>query len=334
MARRRLSERQLARIGRIQERRRSKAEARAAVALAEHDDAAPRTGLVVVRHGANLVVEDADGHVHHCVTRQHIGEPVCGDRVVWQPSGPTTGVVTAIEPRRNLLSRPGSGGQSKPLAANISVLAVVIAPEPPPTGFLTDHYLVAAERIGVAALILCTKMDQLEGAARVTFLKGLAHYREVGYPILPLSSQRPASLTELQQQLAGETAILVGQSGVGKSSLIKALLPHHAIQVGALSRATGLGRHTTSAATSYRLDCGGRLIDSPGVRSFRIGQIARCELEQSFPEFRPYLGRCRFKNCRHLREPECAIQDARTQGRITQARLSAFHHLAATIAHD
>jgi ribosome biogenesis GTPase len=334
MPRRRLSQRQLARVQRIQERRRAKAEARAEGASVETEDDDPRRGLVAVRHGANLMVEDDSGDLHHCVTRQHIGEPVCGDRVVWQPSTPSTGVVTAIEPRQTLLSRPGVGGHEKPLAANISLIAVVIAPRPPPSGYLTDQYLVAAERIGVSALILCSKMDLLGDAARSRYLDALRHYPDLGYPILPVSIEEPASLVGVRERIADMTAILVGQSGVGKSSLIKALLPHRPIEVGALSQATGLGRHTTSAATSYRLNGGGRIIDSPGVRSFRLGRISRSELEKGFPELQPYLGRCRFADCRHREEPECAIREANALGRIADARLRAFHHLAETAVSD
>ncbi|MEA3638598.1 MAG: ribosome small subunit-dependent GTPase A [Lamprobacter sp.] len=331
MPRRRLSERQIARIERIQDRRRSKVEARAELALSELDEEAERNGLVVVRHGATLLVEDQDGQVHHCVTRQHIGHPVCGDQVVWQPSGPNAGVITAIQPRETLLSRPGTSGQDKPLAANIGLLTIVIAPQPPPTGFLIDQYLVAAERIGVPALILCNKMDLLDDTERAAFLGGLEHYTKIGYRLLPLSLKQDPSIAPLREHFADRSGILVGQSGVGKSSLIKALLPDQAIQIGALSTATGLGRHTTSAATSYRLDSGGRLIDSPGVRSFRLGAIARPELEQGFPEFRPFLGRCRFSDCHHQHEPDCAILMASADGAIAPDRLLAFHQLAKAI---
>ncbi len=331
MPRRRLSERQIARIQRIQERRRSKVEARAALALEEIGDEAARDGLVVVRHGANLIVEDQQGRCHHCVTRQHIGHPVCGDRVVWQPCGPQAGVITAIHHRATLLSRPGASGAEKPLAANIGLLIVVVAPQPPPTGFLIDQYLVAAERIGVSALILCNKMDLLDETARARFLGDLQHYAEIGYPLLPLSLKQDQRLAPLRQRLAGRCGILVGQSGVGKSSLIQALLPALEVQIGALSGATGLGRHTTSAATSYRLESGGRLIDSPGVRSFRLGAIERAELEQGFPEFRPFIGRCRFSNCRHGQEPDCAIRAASAGGAIAPIRLRAFHQLAKTV---
>jgi ribosome biogenesis GTPase len=129
--------------------------------------------------------------------------------------------------------------------------------------------------------------------------------------------------------LRGHTSILVGQSGVGKSSLINALLPDREVQVGRLSQATGLGRHTTSAATLYTLPHGGRLIDSPGVRSFRLSSPNRGELEQGFREFSPHLGKCRFHDCRHDREPECAIRSAVTAGEIHPDRLANFLHMAA-----
>lgn len=328
MPRRRLSERQVERIQRIQDRRRSKVEARAELVLTQLDDEVARNGLVVVRFGANLIVEDTEGTCHHCVTRQHIGHPVCGDQVVWQPCGPSAGVITAIHPRKTLLSRPGANGQDKPLAANIGLLIIVIAPEPAPTGFLMDQYLVAAERISVPALILCNKMDLLDDSERKAFMARLEHYAKIGYPLLPLSLKQDPRLGPLRERFAGRTGILVGQSGVGKSSLIKALLPDQDIQIGAISGATGLGRHTTSAATSYRLDSGGRLIDSPGVRSFRLGPIKRAELEHGFPEFRPFIGRCRFSNCQHQQEPDCAILAARTEGAITADRLLAFQQLA------
>lgn len=328
MPRRRLSERQIARIERIQDRRRSKAEARAELALSELGDSAERNGLVVVRHGANLLVEDQHEKYHHCVTRRHIGHPVCGDQVVWHPCGPKAGVITAIHRRQTLLSRPSANGHDKPLAANISLLVIVVAPQPAPTGFLVDQYLVAAERIGVQALILCNKMDLLDGRERAQFLSRLNHYADIGYPLLPLSLKQDPSIAPLRERFAGRSGILVGQSGVGKSSLIKALLPDQAIEIGALSGATGLGRHTTSAATSYRLDSGGRLIDSPGVRSFRLGSIGRTELEQGFREFRPFIGRCRFSNCHHQREPDCAIQAASADGAIAPDRLLAFQQLA------
>ncbi len=288
----------------------------------------------MVRHGANLAVEDTAGHIVHCLTRRHIGHPVCGDQVVWQRTSDARGVVTAILPRQTVLSRPDYGGNDKPLAANLTRLIILIAPEPPPSEYLVDQYLIAAETIGVPAIIVANKMDLLDDAARAEFQRQFAHYRRIGYEILWTSLREPATLAELGARLGGETSVLVGQSGVGKSSLVQVLLPDRSIQIGRLSEATGLGRHTTSAATCYRLPGGGSLIDSPGVRSFRLGDIDRETLQHGFRELRPYIGQCRFGDCRHDREPGCAIREAVAAGAIAPQRLANFHHLAATLCRN
>jgi ribosome biogenesis GTPase len=336
MPRRRLSEHQIARIRTIQERRRQRLADRAATVLSaadgEPDGESPaEAGLVVVRHGANLAVEDHQGHIFHCLARRHIGEPVCGDRVVWQATGESHGVVTAIQPRDTVLSRPDYSGRDKPLAANLTQVVVLIAPQPDPSGYLIDQYLVATELMGVRALIVVNKMDLLDGSAARAFRERFAHYPAVGYPVHWTSLREPEGIAPLTRTLTDETSILVGQSGVGKSSLVKALLPDREIQIGRLSRATGLGRHTTSAATCYRLPGGGSLIDSPGVRSFRLGAIDRDTLQWGFREFRPHLGHCRFSDCRHQREPGCALREAAASGLIATERLANFHHLTAAL---
>nr|WP_207280908.1 ribosome small subunit-dependent GTPase A [Thiocystis violacea] len=323
-----MSARQIERIQAIQERRRERLATRPELALSELDaETEPEEGRVVVRHGANLAVEDALGRVVHCLARQNIGHPVCGDRVVWQPIADDQGVVTAILPRTSVLSRPDFNGHDKPLAANLTRLAILIAPEPEPSGYLVDQYLVAAEGIGVEAILVGNKMDLLQGPARADFRQRFQHYAAIGYRTFWISVLEPESIRELTAGLAGQTSVLVGQSGVGKSSLVKALLPDQEIQIGRLSKATGLGRHTTSAATCYRLSGDGSLIDSPGVRSFRLGAIDRVGLQQGFREFQPYLGRCRFGDCRHDQEPECAILEAVSEGRIAPERLASFRNL-------
>ncbi|WP_295406122.1 ribosome small subunit-dependent GTPase A [uncultured Thiocystis sp.] len=328
MTKRRLSERQIERIRTIQERRRQRLESRPDIALTELDaETEPEEGRVVVRHGANLAVEDSSGHLFHCLSRQNIGHPVCGDRVVWQRIADEQGVVTAILPRTTVLSRPDFNGYDKALAANLTRLVVLIAPEPEPSGYLVDQYFVAAETIGVEAVLVGNKMDLLEGEARADFQRRFAHYQTIGYRTLWISLREPDTLASLIAGLAGEVSVLVGQSGVGKSSLVKALLPDRDIQIGLLSKATGLGRHTTSAATCYRLPGDGLLIDSPGVRSFRLGAIDRAGLQQGFREFRPYQGQCRFADCRHDQEPDCAIRQAVIDGLIAPERLANFQHL-------
>lgn len=328
MPKRRLSERQIERIRTIQERRRERLASRPEQALAELDaENEPEEGRVVVRHGANLAIEDGEGRLFHCLARQNIGHPVCGDRVVWQRIADDQGVVTAILPRSTVLSRPDFSGRDKPLAANLTRLLILIAPEPEPSGYLVDQYLVAAELIGVEAIIVGGKMDLLDGPGRTAFEQRFAHYPAIGYQTFWISLREPDSIAGLTAGLAGESSVLVGQSGVGKSSLVKSLLPDREIQIGRLSKATGLGRHTTSAATCYRLPGNGLLIDSPGVRSFRLGDMDRAGLQQGFRDFKPYLGQCRFANCRHDREPDCAIRQAVADGGIAPERLANFQHL-------
>lgn len=332
MPRRRLSEQQLKRVRAIQARRRQQRETRAEEALAASTDGAARAGLVAVRHGANLAVESEDGQIIHCVSRRNIGDPVCGDRVIWESTGTDSGVITALEPRQSLLSRPDTTGRGKPLAANITQMVIVCAPEPAPAGDLIDQYLVAAEHIGVRALLLCNKSDLLGAQAEQAFLAKLADYPRIGYPLLCLSARDGRGLAPLSKHLSDQASILVGQSGVGKSSIVQALLPDREIQIGQLSRATGLGRHTTSATTCYRLPTGGHLIDSPGVRSFRLPPLSARELEHGFPEFRPHAGQCRFADCRHDAEPDCAIRAAVADGRITPQRLAVFQRLRERLA--
>ncbi len=328
MPQRRLSQRQIQRIEKIQERRRQRLDERAELALSGLDEDQPQTGMIVVRHGANLAVEDSGGKVHHCLTRRNIGHPVCGDRVVWQATGKDQGVVTAVMERRTVLSRPDYSGRDKPLAANLTHLVVLVAPRPEPSEYLVDQYLAAAELMGVEAMIACNKVDLLDARGLAGLRARFARYELIGYPVVWISLHDRQDHSALTRRLHGQTSILVGQSGVGKSSLVKALLPDREIQIGRLSKATGRGRHTTSATTCYRLRDGGYLIDSPGVRSFRLASMGLADLERGFRELTPYLGKCRFGDCRHDREPGCALRQAVAANVIHPERLANFLHLA------
>ncbi len=327
MARRRLTKQQKSRIAKIHEGRRQRAAANAEQALADSADDVQHTGRVIVRHGRSLLLRAADGRAVHAMFRANIGEVVCGDTVLWQQTANDEGVVVAVQPRHTALTRPDYSGKEKAIAANITQLVVVLASHPEPTGYLLDQYLVAAERIGVAGLVCLNKADLLADDARAAFRGRFAHYETIGYPVIQISAKTEHGLDPLLERLRGQTSILVGQSGVGKSSLINALIPRENVIEGRLSQATGLGRHTTSAATLYPLQSGGELIDSPGVRSFRLGSLSRQELERGFREFRPFLGQCRFHNCTHRAEPGCAVCAAAANGHIAQSRLESYQHM-------
>jgi ribosome biogenesis GTPase len=254
--------------------------------------------------------------------------------VVWHPTGAEGGVVTALLERESVLSRPDYGGREKALAANISQLVIVTAPEPEPSEYLLDQYLVTAETMGISALITVNKSDLLSPAESEKLQRRLAVYGEIGYPVIQVSARMEHGLDPLVEQLKQKTSILVGQSGVGKSSLVKALLPDQEIQIGRLSEATGLGRHTTSTTTLYRLPQGGYLIDSPGVRSFRLVRLSMDQLERGFREFAPFLGHCQFRDCRHKQEPGCGLKEAVEQGKVDRRRLENFLHLAENLPSD
>jgi ribosome biogenesis GTPase len=285
-----------------------------------------RRGLAIVNYGKAVLVEDAAGGLYRCVARRKLQPVVSGDRVEWEPVGTQEGVINALEPRRTVLQRADGANRTRALAANIDRILIVVAPQPAHDAFLIDRYLVAAELAGTTPLVIANKSDLLDPRAGAPE-DDLREYAAIGYRILRTSARETTGIDALAQALVNGTSILVGQSGVGKSSLIKRLLPELDIQIGKLSDASGQGRHTTTRTTLYHLPLGGDLIDSPGVRDFRPGETAPSELAQGFREFRPYLASCRFQDCRHLSEPDCAVKEALREGRISARRLASYRQL-------
>ena len=330
MAGRHLTQRQRERIQRGQERRRARVDQR----LAEGDEVGPdeeKTGLLIAHHGRILVVEDEMGRLYRCVARQNLGRLACGDRVIWRASGQGEGVIVAVAERRSLLARPDYRGQPRPVAANLDAVAVVLASEPEISEALIDRYLVAVAAMGVPCALVLNKVDLLDAAASGRLRQRLEPYRRIGYPLLRTSSRAAQGLVELSAWLRGRTSLLVGQSGVGKSSLIKALLPDQAIRIQAVSQLTGHGAHTTSGSTLYHLPDGGDLIDSPGARGFELPEIGLGDLNRGFPDVSPYLGHCRFADCRHEVEPDCALRTAAADGVIDPRRLQSYRQLRAAL---
>ena len=284
-------------------------------------------GLILAHFGQASLVEDDNGEVFRCATRRNLPRTVCGDRVLWQTSNRREGVIVRVLERDTTLVRPDNNSRARPVAANLDQIVVVIACKPSFEYGMLDRYLVAAELIGAKPVVVVNKSDLLDTESRAKLEQRLAIYKEVGYSLLFISTRTTDGLKDLHRQLKSHTSILVGQSGVGKSSLVQALLPDLDIRTGALSQVTGLGRHTTTVTMLYHLPDGGDLIDSPGVRDFSLSPVPVDQLAKGFREFRPYLGQCRFHNCRHASEPGCAIQDAARSGAIKQRRLANYREL-------
>ena len=334
MSKRKLSRQQAWRVEKIQAERAKRAAQRddaAEQALAGGELGPEQEGLVVAHYGTQVAVESSPGKASRCHLRANLDSLVTGDRVVWCEGDPT-GVVVAQLQRDSLLSRPDSQGRLKPVAANIDQVLVVIAPYPEPHANLIDRYLVAAEVVGMEPVIVLNKTDLLaEDAALKQQMDALLEsYPGLGYRVLRTSSKQ-GGLDELHEALSERTSIFVGQSGVGKSSLVNVLLPDADLRVGALSENTLKGTHTTTTAQLFHLDCGGTLIDSPGIREFGLWHMTRDEVEGGFKEFRPVLGSCKFRDCRHEQEPGCALLAAVESGEISERRLASFRHIVASL---
>lgn len=334
MSKRKLSRQQAWRIEKIQDERAKRAgkrDARAEEALAVGELGPEQEGLVTAHYGTQVEVESAPGQRQRCHLRANIESLVTGDRVVWCEGDPT-GVIVAQLERNSVLSRPDPYGKLKPVAANIDQIILVIAPLPQPHAQLIDRYLVAAETVDIEPVILLNKTDLLEENPELQQEMDdlLAIYPTLGYRMLRTCSLE-GGLEELHTALGERTSVFVGQSGVGKSSLVNALLPEAEMRIGALSESTQKGIHTTTTAQLFHLTCGGSLIDSPGIREFGLWHMSREQVEQGFREFRPFLGHCKFRDCKHDQEPKCAILDAVERGDIGQRRLESYRYIVASL---
>jgi ribosome biogenesis GTPase len=248
-----------------------------------------------------------------------------GDRVRYVDAGDGSGMIVEVLPRRNRLTRRAAG--SKPLeqviVANVDqVVTIMAAARPAPKWELLDRYLSAAADLGIPALILITKLDLVDAG---TLAAEAETYRSIGYPVLLTSAVSGEGIDAFRRALAGHLSVLIGLSGVGKTTLLNIVQPGLGLRVGEVSRATNKGKHTTTNLEMFPLDGGGHLVDTPGMREFGLWDVRGDDLAATFLEMRPYLGRCRFgAGCAHEREPGCAIKNAVAAGHIAERRYQSY----------
>lgn len=283
-------------------------------------------GLIVSYHGSSVTVRADDGQVYHCHLRRNQVLPVVGDYVVWQLEQGNTGTISDIEPRKSLLSRCDGHDKMKAIAANIDIIAVVMSPPPIFSEYLIDRYLVAAELLKIKPMIVMNKIDLLDDSTRAAAEARLKPYRDIGYTVVLSSVYLENGLDTLAAELKNKCAVLVGASGVGKSSIIGALAQDDAIQIAEVTK-KGIGKHTTSGTRLYSLPEGASVIDSPGVREFNLWPISKQELLNGFCEFRQFLSGCKFRDCQHVVEPGCAVLAAVAGGKISATRFANFQEL-------
>ena len=310
MARRRLSQHQKTRIQQAQD-------------AISPGDVNNIEGLVISHHGGNIVVETTEMPLMECPLKSNLDTIVCGDRVICELTDSNTCRVTAIRPRNNLLQRVDGFGQAKSVAANISQILICLAVKPEPNYYLLDQYLVSARQQDINAVIILNKIDLLPEPLKDPFnLESI--YRPLGYEVLPISIKSASGMDKLYSAIDNNSSVLSGVSGVGKSSITKALLPNEEIKIADISEANDEGRHTTRTSRLYHLENNGILIDTPGVRGFNPLLDQGMPLAKGFREIHEYAADCRFNNCQHRNEPDCAVRSAVTQGEIADSRFQNY----------
>lgn len=289
-------------------------------------------GRVLGVHGLSSIVQSEDGRTFRCATRRLLKSlstdqrhvVAAGDIVYFRAESPNDGLIERIEPRRNVLSRTSKGRQHV-IVTNVDQLVIVAsAAEPNLKPNLIDRYLIEAERIQIQPIICINKIDLVEPADLMP-LAGV--YGQMGYEVLLVSATLEQGIGRLRQLVAGKETVVAGQSGVGKSSILNAIEPDLALKVGEVSRENQKGKHTTTVASLIPLAMGGYVVDTPGIRQFQLWDVIPEEVAGYYRDLRPYVSLCRYPNCTHTHEADCAVKDAVADGRLDVRRYESYCHV-------
>jgi ribosome biogenesis GTPase len=297
--------------------------------LPEVDLSVCRRGRVLAVYGLTSEVEADDGAIYRCATRRllktlatdqrHV--VAAGDWVYFRPAGGSEGIIERIEPRRGVISRTSRGRQHT-IAVNVDQLVIVTsAAEPYIKPHLIDRFLITAEQNGIAPLVCINKVD-LIAPAELQPLVGV--YSRMGYPVILLSARQGHGVDLVRRELKNRSSVVVGQSGVGKSSILNAVDESLQLRIGEVSEETQKGKHTTTTARLIRLSIGGYVVDTPGIRQFQLWDVIPAEVVNYFRDLRPYVSKCRFPDCTHSHEADCAVKDAVADGHLDARRYESY----------
>ncbi|NVJ68320.1 MAG: ribosome small subunit-dependent GTPase A [Gammaproteobacteria bacterium] len=302
------------------------------VSIDESSLLAPEAGVVVSRFGQQADIADQDFNIVRCFIRKSLDIPVVGDKVIFcrqanPDQGENKGVINELMERHSLLKRPTPHHGIKPVVANVDFIALLLAPALGFSEMMLDRYLVAAQASELPVWIIFNKWDLLDEAEQTEIQQRLAIYKNLGYPIYIISAKHGHGVEQFVNDIDGKSLLLAGQSGVGKSTLIKRLFPEHQVATSEISETSGLGTHTTTTSRLYRLAQDSYIVDSPGVREFGLWHLDSNSIQQGFKEIAELSEHCKFRDCKHLNEPKCAVIQAAKDNEITASRMQNYQYL-------
>lgn len=293
-----------------------------------------KPGIVISRFGNQADIEDTSGKVFRCGIRKNIRDITTGDNILWKEDSANSdfkGIIEFVYDRISELLRPDFYDGLKPVAANITKIFIVTSILPELSTNIIDRYIVACEEQKIKPIIVVNKIDMLTTDSFNNLKCKLEIYTNLGYKVIYISTKTNVGIDELKEEIANQQVVLVGQSGVGKSSIVNSLSTSPKAQTNVVSEISGLGQHTTTVSKLYHIDENGIIIDSPGIREFALWNLSQQQIAFNFIEFRKYIGSCKYKDCKHINEKGCSIIEAVDSNDIFKERYENYVKILSTI---